>query len=248
MAATDPESLQPKQRCRCLDACLVASVASLFLLLLGTATAAALYINQIRTGLSEAPTPTPVGEPKEPQFAAIRAFEKQMLSAAYLGAIRSQLSNGTMKWAPKAYGTGKTVGSAYTFRNYENALEVQRTGSYFLYTNLQLTCTAGCSGGVVTVRFLATEEAEAGQQKEALRCRVELAQGSLAPHSRQCFGVVQLKSADKLSAHMELEGELRHWKLELDSGFGIFLVDGLGQDQPQADGSRTAAGGDRCKD
>lgn len=50
MTATDVESLQPRA-VRCLHACLVTSVITLFVLLLGVTVTAALFIRQMQTEL-----------------------------------------------------------------------------------------------------------------------------------------------------------------------------------------------------
>ncbi len=120
----------------------------------------------------------------------------------------------TMQWAPVSYGAGNSVGSNFMFDPDQNSLQPLRVGTYFIYIDLNLTCTYNCSPGILTVRL-----------DNKLTCEVDLPADS-TPVSKKCWTVSQI-DGQKLLAQMIVPKEgLREWKLELTgSGFGMFLVD-----------------------
>ncbi|KAL0202308.1 hypothetical protein M9458_000326, partial [Cirrhinus mrigala] len=134
------------------------------------------------------------------------------------------LKSGVMEWESFQYGTEQTIGSLYSYDEKQNVLDVKESGSYFLYVQLNFSCTGGCSTGQFTVTFY-----NQYSMKE-LTCSVSLPKSSHeTPHSQTCWRVVTFtENKNRLIAKSHREGTLGNWKLELnDSGFGMFLVDGL---------------------
>lgn len=128
-----------------------------------------------------------------------------------------------MAWESIKYGPGDTVGSLYSYDERHKALNVNKSGSYFLYVQLSLSCKAVCQSGQFTVSFY-----DKHNNKE-LTCTVSLPEeGGEEPVSRTCWRVVTFQeNGGRLLAKSEKKGTLDHWTLQLnDSVFGIFLVDG----------------------
>lgn len=139
----------------------------------------------------------------------------KMQNFAYLEPTSSLLENTTMRWAVVHYGPGTSVGSNFVFDPAQHSLQPQRVGTYFMYIDLNITCTHKCSTSHVSVSV-----------GDKLTCEVELPANSTSV-SRKCWTVSRVDGVERLSAQMTVPKEgLKNWKLELShSGFGMFLVD-----------------------
>lgn len=139
------------------------------------------------------------------------------LNEMFLSSPTGVLKNYTMSWAAVKYGLGQSVGTNFVFDSNKQSLQVKRTGTYFMYFDLKLTCTSTCNTGLLRVRL----------DKDLLTCEVELSAEDPTPKSRKCWTVSQIHENTPLLAQMEIPKEgLKNWKLELNSSkFGVFLVD-----------------------
>ncbi|KAG5832742.1 hypothetical protein ANANG_G00294380 [Anguilla anguilla] len=148
--------------------------------------------------------------------------EHKVKNFAFLRAKSGSLKNETMDW------TAGAVGSGFTYNKHQHALQPQRSGSYLLYLDLALRCTANelrnCSSVTVTVTVQGTGS--------VLECRATGAGAGVSTGTRQglpvkCWTVVQLKPQQRLVAVMEARGNTPNWELvTVRSGMGMFLVDG----------------------
>lgn len=121
-----------------------------------------------------------------------------------------------MHWGSVDYGTGQSVGSNFVFDSEQQSLKLNRAGTYFMYIDLNLTCTYKCSAGLLTVRM-----------GDKLTCHVDLPANS-RPVSKRCWTVTSMVAETRLLGQMTAPNveKDQNWKLELiGSGFGIFLVD-----------------------
>lgn len=121
-----------------------------------------------------------------------------------------------MNWHVVEHGNGTSKGNLFDFDQDHFSLQPKQTGVYFIYVNLNLTCTHrdSCSSGWLTV-----------QVGDKLTCEVDL--GSKAARvSKKCWTVSQVNK-QKLLAQMTVpKTGLSNWKLEQKgSGWGMFLVD-----------------------
>ncbi|KAG9337856.1 hypothetical protein JZ751_027507 [Albula glossodonta] len=221
MTATDIESLQPRAG-RSLQACLVTSVITLFVLLIGVTVTATLFIRQIQTELA-----TISKDPLEhiPGSEAYRSEKYKMQNFAYLRANSDQLKNETMTWAASSSGS---VGSRYLYNDKQQALQPQLEGSYLLYLDLELRCVRSdlrkCGEAHVTVKVMMN------MQSSTLDCEAQLPRGKKDVRAAKCWKVVQLGPTDRLITSMEAHGDTQSWKLNTNqSGLGMFLVDGQAQ-------------------
>ncbi|XP_016112901.1 uncharacterized protein [Sinocyclocheilus grahami] len=226
--SADVESQSPavRSRSRCLDTFLTVSVIALFLMFMATL-AGALYfakhiedeINARKTGHTDGVTDSQVA----PFHGTGDAYKMQ--NFVYLRATESELKTGVMAWEPFAYGKGQTIGSLYSYEKNQNVLTINESGSYFLYVQLNFSCTGRCPSGQFTVSFYNKHNSV------ELPCTVSLPERSKeTPHSQTCWRVVTFQeNGNRLMVKSQVEGTLNNWKLEMnDSGFGMFLVDGLG--------------------
>ncbi|XP_053182870.1 uncharacterized protein LOC128366209 [Scomber japonicus] len=213
----DTESLQKRERRRgsCLDVFLVVSIIFLFAAVVTVAAGGVMIMMELRSKVdssspsSESMTSTLTGDTPSPAY--------KMQNYAYLEATSSVLKNYTMSFAAVKYGLGQSVGSNFVFDSNKQSLQVKRTGTYFMYIDLKLTCTSTCNTGLLRVRL----------DKDLLTCEVELSAEDPTPKSRKCWTVSQIHENTPLLAQMEIPKEgLKNWKLELNSSkFGVFLVD-----------------------
>lgn len=119
-----------------------------------------------------------------------------------------------MQWAPVPYGAGNSVGSNFEFDEDQHSLKLLREGTYFMYIDLNLTCTYNCAPGLLSVRV-----------DNKLTCEVELPADSTHV-SKKCWTVSQIDEQKLLTQMTVPKKGLQNWKLELSgSGLGIFLVD-----------------------
>lgn len=127
-----------------------------------------------------------------------------------------KLENTTMVWAKVFQGEGSSVGRNFLFDSDQQSMMPSRAGTYFIFINLNLTCTHRCSAGLLTVHV-----------GNKITCNVHLPElADTTPVSKKCWTVSRIGS-EKLVSVMTVPKEgLNDWKLELTgSGFGMFLVD-----------------------
>lgn len=157
-------------------------------------------------------------------WSEIRAKDMQMSLSTEVGPYffpAGELKNGTMLWAPIKYRNSTTVGSEYSYDSKSAVLTIKQEGTYFLYTQLNLTCTGLCSSGSLSVTF------EGDQRTELLSCSLHLPKVPSHPIVEKCWTVVhRLLTGSKVIAKMHGRVSPSGWQLDLNhSGFGVFLVD-----------------------
>lgn len=120
-----------------------------------------------------------------------------------------------MSWADVPYGAGTSVGSNFLFNKVQHSLRPKREGMYFMYLNLNLSCTHTCNAGLLAVHL-----------GDKLTCGVHLPANSTHV-SRKCWTVSWMDGELELLAQMVVPKEgLTDWKLEsTGSSVGMFLVD-----------------------
>ncbi|XP_043072872.1 uncharacterized protein LOC122323213 [Puntigrus tetrazona] len=218
----ESQSAAARPRSRCLDTFLTASVIALFFMFTVAVAGALYFAKHIKDEVNARTT-----RHEDGVSAALVAPEAgyKMQNFAYLRATESELRTGVMAWETIPYSKGKTIGSLYTYEKSQNVLNIKESGSYFLYVQLNFSCTGICPSGQFSVNFY-------NQRKnEELTCTVSLPEWKKeTPHSRTCWRIVTFPDKNnRLMAKSKAEGDLDNWKLEVnDSGFGMFLVDGLG--------------------
>ncbi|XP_026110185.1 uncharacterized protein LOC113083128 [Carassius auratus] len=224
-ASADVESQSPaaRSRGRCLDTFLTVSVIALFILFVGAGVGALCFAQHIEKKIDARPTRDLDGSADALVASTGNAYKMQ--NFVYLRATESELKSGVMAWETFAYGKGQTIGSLYSYDIKQNVLNIKEKGSYFLYVQLNFTCTGQCTSGKFTVSFYNKHNSE------ELSCTVSLPEWKKeTPHSQTCWRVATFpESESRLMAKSWIEGTLNNWKLVMnDSGFGMFLVDGLG--------------------
>ncbi|XP_056264276.1 uncharacterized protein LOC130189488 [Pseudoliparis swirei] len=210
----DVESLRRsgRRRGRCLDACLVLSVMVLFVAVTAGAAGGVMVVMELRSKLER---PSFVMEASK-LSGDVPEHTYKMQNFVYLEAASSELRTSTMRWAPVLFAAHSSVGSNYVFDAEQHSLKAERAGTYFMYIDLNLTCTYRCSAGLLSVRV-----------SDQLTCEVQLPEVTdSTPVSRKCWTVSRLEG-HKLLTQMTVPKEgLENWRLELSgSGFGMFLVD-----------------------
>ncbi|KAI4832073.1 hypothetical protein KUCAC02_015056 [Chaenocephalus aceratus] len=212
----DVESLQKSGRRRgsCLDVFLVGSTIFLLVAVAALAAGGVMVVMELR---SELETTRPSSDPRTSRLTGDTPDSAyKMQNFAYLEAVSSKLQNSTMELSQIEYGAGLSVGSNFQFEEGTHSLKAKQVGYYFIYINLNLTCTYQCSAGLLSVRL-----------GDKLTCEVELpALADTTPVSRKCWTVSRL-DGQKLFTQMTVPKEgLQNWRLELNtSGLGMFLVD-----------------------
>lgn len=215
----DVESLQESGRRRgsCLDIFLVVSVVSLFVTLTALTVGGLMVVMELRTELK---TLRNTREPQPPSRLTGDPPADKMQNYAYLEAIPSELRNSTITWAEFKQGSWKSVGNNVDFDEKQHSLKPNQEGTYLMFIDLHVTCTAKCNAGLLRVHV-----------GDKLTCELELPAKPVNESrkswtvSRKCWTVSWLND-DKLFAQMTVsEGEMNNWKLESSgSGFGMFLV------------------------
>ncbi|KAM8842324.1 uncharacterized protein ACB058_013998 [Synchiropus picturatus] len=213
MDIESPQKSSARQR-SCLDRFLMASILLLFLLVSAVAAGGAVVLMKLQAKLDARSIGADAGAAAL-KGEAINTYKMQ--NFAYVEATKSELKNSVMSWAPVSYKTGKSVGDKFHFSEKQHSLTTSKEGSYFIYLDLNLTCTHHCSAGLLTVTL-----------GDKLTCQVQLPTTKAAtPVSQRCWTVARMEVDSALLAHMTVpEDGLRNWKLELKgSNMGIFLVD-----------------------
>ncbi|XP_059407701.1 uncharacterized protein LOC132142079 [Carassius carassius] len=228
-ASTDVESQSPaaRSRGRCLDTFLTVSVIALFFMFMVALAGALYFAKHIEDEINKRTTRHLDGSAD----ALVAPFPEtgnayKMQNFAYLRATESELKSGVMAWESIAYGRGQTIGSLYSYDKKQNVLNVNESGSYFLYVQLTFSCAGICPSGPsdqFTVSF------NNRLNNVELTCTVSLHEWREdTPISKTCWRVVTFpENGERIVAKSQFKGS-SDWKLEMnDSGFGMFLVDGL---------------------
>ncbi|XP_051941029.1 uncharacterized protein LOC127613814 isoform X1 [Hippocampus zosterae] len=202
-----------RDRGRCLDVCMLVSILVLFAALTALAVACIPVLMELRSTVDSRLPPFQSAPEELRGLASSPAYKMQ--NFAFLEAVSSKLINSTVQWDPVHYGTEKSIGSKFHFDSKQHSLWPRHAGIYFIYLNLNLTCTYNCNAGLLSVRV-----------GDALSCQVELRAEPL-PQSKNCWTVGWLDGNTRLLTHMSIPKEgLQDWKLELTgSNLGMFLVD-----------------------
>ncbi|KAE8300802.1 hypothetical protein D5F01_LYC00949 [Larimichthys crocea] len=139
----------------------------------------------------------------------------KMENFAFLEPSSSSLQTSTMQFEPVYYATEKSIGSKFVFDKEQNSLQPLQEGSYFMYIDLNLTCTYDCGAGLLTV-----------QVGNHLTCEVTLPKAANSkPVSKKCWTVSWINK-EKLFTQMTVTDGVQNWRLELNSSrLGMFLVD-----------------------
>ncbi|XP_044046890.1 uncharacterized protein LOC122873789 [Siniperca chuatsi] len=212
----DVESLQKSGRRRggCLDIFFFISIMFLFVAVTAMAAGGVIVVMELRSKLESSPPSFEFETSKLTGDTPYPAYKMQ--NFVYLEASSSELKTSTMHWAPVHYANGMSVGSNFLFDSEQNSLKPKRVGTYFIYINLNLTCTYNCSAGLLSVSV-----------DDKLTCEVELPDVvDSTPVSRKCWTVSWINGERLLTQMTVPEAGLQNWKLELSSSrFGMFLVD-----------------------
>ncbi|KAF7689217.1 uncharacterized protein LOC124377838 [Silurus meridionalis] len=230
MSSTDVERLQPsspQQRSRCMDLFLLGSVITLFIMLLSGAALGFWVVKDLRArteSLTRNAEPIIAGLSQHRGGVPDLGPSYKMENFAYLNTDSSELKNGSMLWHPIKYGNTTSVGKRYEYISNQGVLKMKQEGTYFLYAQLNLTCTGPCANGSLSIIF--NDE----NLTEQLYCSIHLhlpktPSGHLV---EKCWTVMPRVAANtRLMARMHARVVPKAWRLDLNhSGFGIFLVDG----------------------
>ncbi|XP_019939479.2 uncharacterized protein [Paralichthys olivaceus] len=209
----DVESLQKSghRRSSRLNAFLVVSVIFLFVAVAAVAAGGVMVVIDLRSKL----------KPLSFDFETVKLTghapypESKMNKFAYLRFKSGQFENTTaMPWTPVHYGKRMTVGSNFLFE--QDSLTLKQVGIYFMYIELNFTCTFRCKATVLSVRV-----------GDALTCKVQLPDVAHKEQVyRKCWTLTQLEEQSLQTQMTVPEDGLPLWKLEQNgSGLGIFVVD-----------------------
>lgn len=207
----DVESLQKKDaHGRCLDRCLVFSVVVLFLGLAAVAAGGVLMVNNLQSKMQTQQAQPPLEMSKLVGSAYVNIFKMQ--NFAYLEDTSSLLQNRTLTFHKN------NVGSSFVFNPVQHHLTVKESGSYFMYLELNLTCTTPSQTGLIRV-----------QVSDILSCDVHLSHSTCSQHqptAHRCWAVRPLGTNASLLFDMSLPHGLHSkWGLQLHGvSFGMFLV------------------------
>ncbi|XP_026159287.1 uncharacterized protein LOC113128288 [Mastacembelus armatus] len=211
----DTESLQKSERRRgsCLDGFLVISIIFLFVALTAVTGGGLVIVMDMRSKLERMPSPMASESKWTKEDAPYAAYKTQ--NFVYLRAASSELQNHTMPWTLVHYSSVSSLGSNFNFDSKQHTLTPEKVGTYFMYIDLNLTCTYKCNAGLLTL-----------QVGDKMTCEVALpAVADSKPVSKKCWAVSRI-DGQKLYTQMTVSEGLKEWELKLDSsGFGMFLVD-----------------------
>lgn len=212
----DVESQQKSgsRRGRCLDTFLVVSIIFLFVAVIALAAGGVIFVMKLTSELHSRGLPN-LGATESVEM-SYQTYKMQ--NFAYLRAAESKLKTGNMALEAFIYGDEKSFGSNFDFDPKQLSLKPKKEGTYFIYIDLNFTCTNICPQGVVRVSV-----------SDKLTCEVELperSEPSATPVNKRCWTVARIEP-EKLHTHMTVpETGFRNWMLEKKgSGLGVFLVD-----------------------
>ncbi|XP_023698873.1 uncharacterized protein [Paramormyrops kingsleyae] len=200
---TDAESLQQlyNPRSRWPYRCVVASIALLYLLLMGTAVWILISMpisdtksEQTQSGLRQAASDPSMME-------KTRVF--------YLKPKSDEVKNQTMDWKSSVPGT---------YNDTQRAFVVPRKGNYLLGVNLVLQCETDCPTGSLKLNFTSDK----GHLKS---CRM-----NLEKEPPSCIHMLDLPAASRMMVSMGAQGEAgklgETWKVDVNrSQWWIFISD-----------------------
>ncbi|XP_036950224.1 uncharacterized protein LOC119017562 [Acanthopagrus latus] len=211
----DVESLQKSGRRRsgCLDAFVIASITFLFVAVAAVAVVGTMAVMELRSKLDSPTQFKQVGTLHPTGDSPSSGYKMQ--NFVYLQAASGKVTNFTMPWARVDYGAGDSVGSNFVFDSDQHSLKPRKAGSYFIYIDLNLTCTFRCKAGLLRVMV-----------GDKLTCEVELPEkADEIPVSKKCW-TVSLVQDQGLVTKMTVPEGLQNWRLEMNSsGLGMFHVD-----------------------
>ncbi|XP_024265500.1 uncharacterized protein LOC112241687 [Oncorhynchus tshawytscha] len=209
---------------RCLDVFLVGSVVLLFLAVATVVVMGTLALVELRSEIGVQPYVVDMQGTSETHHGVPRpkpAYKMQNL--AYVQLTSATMENSTMSWSQVEHGLESSVGDLYKYNLQQHTLQTKQDGFYFLYLDLQLTCTAKCGRGILVVQL-------ASHGDEKLTCQVELPEWSesnpVTTVTRKCWKVTRLDSKSRLMGRMVVpKAQDTFWKLDGNgSGMGVFLV------------------------
>ncbi|XP_038834912.1 uncharacterized protein LOC120032802 [Salvelinus namaycush] len=213
-----------RPRGRCLDVFLVGSIVLLFLTVATVVVLGTLALVKLRSEIGVKPSVVDMQGTSETHHGVPRPLTAyKMQNVAYVQLTSAELENSTMSWAQVEHGQESSVGDQYRYNPQQHTLQTKQDGLYFLYLDLQLTCTAKCKRGTLVVQI-------ESHRNEKLTCQVELPEWSVSNPvttvTRKCWRVTRLDSKSQLMGHMVVqEAQDTFWKLVLNgSGMGVFLL------------------------
>ncbi|XP_008315460.1 uncharacterized protein LOC103383911 [Cynoglossus semilaevis] len=192
------------------DVFVVMSIIFLFVTVAAMAAAGILFAVNLRSKVSPSALTFDMSD-RQPAFPQYKIDK-----FAYLEAKTVELVTSTMHWHQVFYGPTVSVGSNFLFDQAQQSLKPQREGMYFMYIDLNITCTFRCNAGLLTITV-----------GDHLTCQLTLPDmaNSTAVHQK-CWTVTKLNTEGLLVQMTVPKDGLQHWKLNTKgSGFGIFLVD-----------------------
>ncbi|CAB1344248.1 unnamed protein product [Coregonus sp. 'balchen'] len=166
-----------RPRGRCLDVFLVSSVVLLLLTVATVVVMGTLALVELRSEIAVKPSVVDTHRSTE----------------------TSHVEPSSMPVYKVDYGQGSSLGDLYTYDLTHHTLKTAQDGFYFLYLDLQLTCTAKCGRGILVVQV-------ASHGDEKLTCQVELPEWSesnpVTTVKRKCWMVRWLDSESRLMGRM----------------------------------------------
>lgn len=210
----DVEALQKSGsgRGRFLDTFLIVSIVFLFVAVLAVTAGGVICVMDLKSKLDSRSLPH-LEAPESIRGISYSGYKMQ--NFAYLRANENKLKTGNMALTVVHE---MSVGSNFDFNNKQISLKPKKEGTYFIYIELNFTCTYTCPEGVLSVNV-----------GDKLTCEVELPERSKpspTPVSKRCWTVTQLNQ-EKLHTYMMVpQTGLENWQLQMEgSGLGMFLVD-----------------------
>ncbi|XP_017281114.1 uncharacterized protein LOC108241475 [Kryptolebias marmoratus] len=210
----DVESLQKSEHRRgsCVNIFLFMSIFVLFLSVTALAVCGVMVVRELRSEVRKSFRLSEFGTVEKLQGTQGPPTFK-MQNFAYVEATSCEVKDGMMKWSPVTYGERSSIGSNFAFDDVQQSLSPRQMGTYFIYIEVNLTCTSTCSAGEIKLKV-----------GSKLTCDVELPAHERSV-TKKCWTVSQLDT-EGLVTRMVTSGNLENWKLEMTgSGLGMFLID-----------------------
>lgn len=152
---------------------------------------------------------------KSDNFTAHVALCKHNLSSTRSSPLAGELENYTMSLRSVYFGEGTSVGSNFVFDEEQRSLTPNTAGMYFIYIDLNFTCTYSCTSGLLSVKL-----------DDKLTCEVNLPSvADSTPVTKKCWAVRRLERQRLFTQMTVPKGGLDNWKLTLKgSGLGMMLM------------------------